>query len=388
MQLSAQVKLQPTAEQKALLLRTLRAANAACNQASQVAWTTRTFRRFPLQKLCYQDLRARFGLGAQMAIRVLAKVADAYRLDRQTERTFRSRGSIAFDRRNLSWAMATGTVSLWTLEGRQRIPYVCGKRQEDLLARQHGETDLAYRDGTFYLLTSCEVPEASQQPVGGVLGVDVGLKNIAYDSDGRRYAGSHALGLRHRHRRLRHRLQVKHTKSAKRLLQKRSRRERRFMTDVNHCVSKQLVTTAEDTCRGIALEDLTGIRRRVSVRRHQRVTLHTWAFGQLRAFIEYKAALRGLLVTLVDPRNTSRTCPRCGHRAKANRKTQAQFSCVRCGFAGPADHIAAENIRRAAVNQPHAACDDVKAPHRKSRHPEGRTATERSCKPSASTEGC
>jgi putative transposase len=388
MQLSAQVKLQPTTEQETLLLRTLWAANAACNYASHVAWTTRTFRRFPLQQRCYQDLRARFGLGAQMAIRVLAKVADAYRMDRQTERTFRSQGSVAFDRRNLSWAVATETVSLWTLEGRQRIPYVCGKRQADLLARQNGETDLAYRDGTFYLLTTCEVPEAGLQTMGEVLGVDVGLKNIAYDSDGRRYAGGHALGLRYRHRRLRHRLQVKHTKSAKRLLRKRSRREHRFMADVNHCVSKQLVTTAQDTRRAIALEDLTGIRRRVSVRRRQRVTLHAWAFGQLRTFVEYKATLRGVPVILVDPRNTSRTCPQCGHIGKANRKTQAQFLCVCCGFAGPADHIAAENIRRAAVNQPHAACDDVKAPHRRSRLAGGRTATERSCKPSAGAESC
>ena len=159
------------------------------------------------------------------------------------------------------------------------------------------------------------------------------------------------------------------------------------MADVNHCVSKQLVTTAEDTGRGIAPEDLTGIRRRVSVRRHQRITLHTWSFGQLRAFVEYKARRQGLPVTLVDPRNTSRTCPTCGQIDKRNRLTQSTFQCVACGFAGPADHIAAENIRRAAINQPHADRDDAKASGGRPQRPVRRTAAERSCTLSASEEG-
>ncbi|MER3402668.1 MAG: transposase, partial [Armatimonadota bacterium] len=75
---------------------------------------------------------------------------------------------------------------------------------------------------------------------------------------------------------------------------------------------------------------------------------------QLRSFIEYKARLAGVPVVIVDPRNTSRTCPACGHVAKANRPTQAEFRCVECGFAGPADAIAAENIRRAVVMRPYA----------------------------------
>ncbi|MER3403220.1 MAG: transposase, partial [Armatimonadota bacterium] len=77
---------------------------------------------------------------------------------------------------------------------------------------------------------------------------------------------------------------------------------------------------------------------------------------QLRSFIEYKARLAGVPVVIVGPRNTSRTCPACGHVAKANRPTQAQFRCVECGFAGPADTIAARNIAsRAVVMRPYAA---------------------------------
>src|SRR6185436_19133857 len=135
-----------------------------------------------------------------------------------------------------------------------------------------------------------------------------------------------------------------------------SGQERRFAKHVNHCLSKRIVAKAERTKRAIALEDLTHIRTQVRARRPQRATLHSWGFAQLRAFISYKAQLCGVPVHLVDPRNTSRTCPACGHCAKENRKTQASFVCTSCGFAGPADVIAARNIaRRAAVNRPHCS---------------------------------
>ena len=86
-----------------------------------------------------------------------------------------------------------------------------------------------------------------------------------------------------------------------------------------------------------------------------RATLCSWAFHQLRAFIAYKAALAGVPLVAVDPRDTSRQCPACGCIDKRNRPSQARFSCIGCGLAGPADTIAAINIgRRAAVNRPHA----------------------------------
>ncbi len=88
----------------------------------------------------------------------------------------------------------------------------------------------------------------------------------------------------------------------------------------------------------------------------QRADLHSWSFRQLRTFITYKAALAGVPLRLADPRNTSRVCHRCGHCDKRNRPTRDDFACIRCGFAGPADHNAAINIgRRAAVSQPYAA---------------------------------
>jgi putative transposase len=143
---------------------------------------------------------------------------------------------------------------------------------------------------------------------------------------------------------------------SRRRLRKLAGQEYRFAKHVNHCLSKRIVAKAECTKQAIALEDLTHIRTRMKARRSQRATLHSWAFAQLRAFITYKAQLRGVPLHFVDPRNTSRTCPSCGHVAKENRKTQASFVCTSCGFAGPADVIAAGNIsRRAAVNRPYCS---------------------------------
>jgi IS605 OrfB family transposase len=186
--------------------------------------------------------------------------------------------------------------------------------------------------------------------------VDLGIVNIAADSDGVTYSGGQVNGLRKRHAQLRARLQSKGTASAKRLLRKRRRKEFRFARDVNHSISKRLVAKAKDTGRGIVLEDLKGIRERITVRKAQRRVQHSWAFHQLGSFIGYKArlAVSRESPSRSSPRDTSRTCPVCSHVAKANRPTQASFLCVSCGFAGPADTIAADNIRRAVVNQPDA----------------------------------
>nr|PZN48536.1 MAG: transposase [Chloroflexota bacterium] len=356
MKLIAQVKLQPAPGQTELLRRTLEVANAAANYVSEVAWETKTFRQYDLHHACYYAVRERYELSAQMTVRLLAKVADAYKLDRKAQRRFHPHGSIAYDNRILAWKLAAQTVSIWTVEGRQTIPFVAGERQLALLPFMQGEADLVYRRGEFYLHQVCEVDEPPVEDVDEFLGVDLGIVNIATDSDGTVHQGKGVKNVRHRRRALREKLQRKGTKSARRRLKKLAGKERRFAANTNHTISKRIVTAAKDTGRGIALEDLSGIRERVTARRAQRATLHSWSFAQLRSFIEYKAALAGVPVVAVDPRNTSRTCPACSHIDKRNRPSQDTFSCVACGHSGLADHIAAVNIsRRAAVNPPHVS---------------------------------
>jgi predicted transposase len=167
MKLIAQVRLYPTKEQYAALKQTLEVANAACNYISRRAWETQTFKRYPLQSLTYYEVRARFGLMAQVVIRCLAKVADAYRLDTQTSRTFRPLGSIAYDDRILSWYTEKNAVSIWTISGREHIPYGAGERQRELLAYRRGETDVVYFNGMFFLLAVCDIRDPDERDVEG-----------------------------------------------------------------------------------------------------------------------------------------------------------------------------------------------------------------------------
>jgi len=358
MLLTVRLKLHPTPAQAEALAATMSAANAACDYLSAAAWKAQSFRQFDLHQRCYRAIRTQFGIGAQMAVRCIAKVAHAYRSDRSAFRTFHARGAVAFDSRNVSFNIAALQISIWTVRGRQRIGFACGERDMRRLATQSGESDLVVRSGIWYLYTTCEVACVAPSAACDILGVDLGLTNLAVDSDGDCFSGSAVSKVRYRHRRLRTKLQRRRSRGARRRLKRLSGREHRFATHINHVVSKQLVAKAERTKRALALEDLRHIRTRVRASRSQRVTLHSWAFAQLRRFVAYKARLRGVMVHLVDPRNTSRTCPACGCVDRNNRKTQAYFVCVSCRFAGHADTIAAIMIgRRADVSRPY--CSDT-----------------------------
>lgn len=353
MKLTIGLKLKPTKEQVTALRETLERANEAANECSRIAWEHKIFAQFQLHKLAYSVIREKYGLSAQVAVRVIAKVADAYKLDKKTLRVFHKHGSIAFDERILRYG--EDYVSIWTLGGREKIPFVCGAREKKLLANRQGESDLAYRGGKWFLFATINVVEQSPYNPDDYLGVDLGIARIATDSDGQSFSGSHIKNLRKRHLRLRQKLQSKQTKSAKRRLRERRRKEALFSKDVNHQISKQIVDKAKRTNRGIALEELKGMRSRVRVKKAQRSELSSWSFGQLRTFIEYKAKIAGVPVVTINPRNTSRECSSCGHISKSNRRSQKVFKCQDCGHSRNADVNAALNIRsRAAVNQPNA----------------------------------
>jgi len=347
--LIAQVKLLPTKEQAQALKETLERANTACDAISVAAWHSKTFGQYAIHKLIYHNIKESFGLSAQVVVRCIAKVADAYKLDKKTKRTFKTYGAIAFDDRILSWQTDRQLVSIWTVAGREKIPYACGERQKRLLESRIGETDLVHRKGKFYLLAVCEVPEPTGADIDDVLGVDFGIARLAADSDGQSYSGEQIEAKRRWYADRRATLQKVGTRSAKRKLKKMSGRQRRYQADVNHVISKRLVEKAKDTTRAIAVEDLTHIRKRAKVRKSQRAKHSNWAFRQLRTFVEYKATVAGVSVLHVDPRNTSRTCSACGHCVKVNRKSQSEFVCKVCHHSQNADLNDALNIRSLGI---------------------------------------
>ncbi|MDH6218532.1 RNA-guided endonuclease InsQ/TnpB family protein [Streptomyces pseudovenezuelae] len=366
MKLAVRVKLLPTPEQASALEATLRACNEAANWLSSEAFTQQVTSRAGLQASAYADLRAR-GLSAQPALHVVRKVADAYaalkakvwagnlgapgseRCARSTSKpiTFGSGAAQPFDDRCLSWQVSAATVSTWTVGGRLKgIAFAGHPKQVELLARyRRGESDLLYRNGQWYLTATCEIPEVDEnKSPAGLIGVDLGIVNIATTSTGKRHRGRRLNRCREQDRKLRGKLQRKGTKSAKRRAKRHAGREARRARDINHKISKCILAEAQRTGRGIALEDLGGIRERVRLKKPQRVRLHSWAFHRLGQFIAYKAKRVGVPVVQVDPAHTSRECSRCHHVDRRNRPSQAVFVCGYCGFAEHADLNASHNI--------------------------------------------
>jgi putative transposase len=388
--LMVKVRVLPTADEAAALGATLRTCNASASWLSGRMHELRVRGKYEAQKRFYSDLKTRFGLSAQPTIRVIGKVVDAYttlkaNIDAgnygppgSAKRTtvaatpirFRADAAQPFDARCLSWQIPEvvggreATVSIWTTAGRLKGVRVLAATRDLVLLRTLpiGETELICRDGKWYLYATVAAPEAPQaEPVNGFLGVDVGIVNIATSSDGQRAAGARLNRYRKRQLSLRKRLQAKKTSSARHLLKKRRRKEARFAADVNHQISKRIVAEAQRTGRGIAIEQLTGIRSRVRLRKPQRAAMHSWGFAQLAGFLAYKAKAAGVAFVEVDPAYTSQTCSACGWVDKRNRRNQSEFECCRCGFVGHADHNAATNIatrgveRWGEVMRPHAA---------------------------------
>lgn len=347
MKLTAPLQLVLTPDQHDTLVRTMTRANEACDYISQVAWENQTFAQFKLHKLAYHAAKEQFSLSAQMVVRCISKVTDAYKLDKETQRTFRAAGAIAYDERILTYNLKANTVSLWTLDGRLKgIPFRCGKRQRALLQTQQGESDLCLVRGSFYLNAVCNVEEPEPGDITGVLGVDLGIVKIATTSDGESFCGKQVEAVRQRQQVLRSALQAKGTPSAKRHLKKLSGKQSRFQKYENHVISKQLVAVAKGTNRAIGLEDLSGINKRVGkrLRKTQRAKHTNWSFHQLRFCITYKAAVAGVPLVVVDPRYTSQRCHCCGHTERANRRSQESFVCQGCGHEANADVNGARNI--------------------------------------------
>lgn len=363
-----QVKLLPDARQHDALRETLTVCNREATRVAGVAFERQIFRNFDLRKVTYGEV-TEAGLGSQVAQLTIKKVADAYTTLRANLRNgrygrpgskrrakveskplvFRDDAAHPFDDRCLSWSHDQQTVSIWTTQGRVKDIRFVGSPDQLKLLREHrrGESDLIYRDGQWFLMASIRIEPAPTLEPTGWLGGDMGVVTILHTSDNQNWAGGAVTARRAKNQRVRTTCQKKGSKSAKRRLKARRRRESRFVRDVNHQISKRVVETAKRTGHGIALEDLTGIRARVRHRKPQRSTFHSWAFRQLGDFIAYKAQQAGVPVVWVDPAYTSQTCSACGHRDKQNRPDQATFACRRCGTLLNADHNAAINIAAA-----------------------------------------
>lgn len=174
MKLTMQLKLLPTPEQSTVLLDTMARFNAAASYAAEVAYTDKVFSQPSIHGRCYAEIRKRFGLSAQMAVRAIGKAVETFKRDKSICPTFRPLGAITYDQRILSFK-GLDKVSLWTMTGRMLLPLAYGEYQGERFDRMKGQVDLVYRNGQFYLYATVDMPDGTQVEPADWLGVELGI---------------------------------------------------------------------------------------------------------------------------------------------------------------------------------------------------------------------
>jgi putative transposase len=254
--------------------------------------------------------------------------------------------SVRYNQRVITYYLKHGKVSLATINGRIKATFQIPEYYQEYINWEVRSSTLKYdsRKDVFFLhiILRKESPKGSGDKV---LGIDRGIVNIAVCSNNVFFNGKHIKNVRGKYAFLRSKLQSKGTKSAKRFLRKISRKEKRFVTNVNHCISKTIVNTPYDI---FALEDLTSIRVQSRKGKEFNRKLNNWSFYQLAQFLEYKAEAIGKAIIYIDPRYSSQKCSKCGNIKKSNRKGNS-YHCS-CGFDIHADLNASRNIAQAGIS--------------------------------------
>ena len=382
MQVTIKVKLKITnSETASNFSKTMEQYRQACNYVSEYIFNHDfDMKQSRLNKELYSELRNLFSLKSQMAQSVIRTVIARYKTvksqmlrrpykyqDQNTGEWHRETRNlnwlckpISFNRpqvdlqRNRDWSyLSNGQLSINTLDGRVKASPVChGFSQYFDGTWKFGLAKLLKSGNKWYLHISAtkEVADFDKQTVKHVVGIDRGLRFLAttYDEQGNTafFDGKAIMRKRAKYQKLRATLQAKGTKSAKRRLKKLSGRENRWMSDVNHRLSKTLVQRyGADTL--FVLENLNGVSfERADLPKALRNQNKSWAFYQLEQFLTYKAHLNNCEVVEVSAKYTSQRCPKCGVIKKDNRNHgKHEYHCINCGYRSNDDRIGAMNIQ-------------------------------------------
>ena len=360
MTVTAKLKILPNIGDSHLLADTMHTYKIACNFVSEYIYRTRSLKHRKLHDALYRELRERFDLRSQMAQSVIKTVVARYKaaLTSQGEwvkvRFQRPECDLVWNR---DYSLKNDTFSVNTLNGRIKVRYATSGMERYLDGSwKFGTAKLITRHGKWYLHipVSKDIPELQPEEVVHIVGVDLGINFLAtaYDSTGKTtfFDGRAVKQKRAQYQETRKQLQKRQTPSARRRLKRIGSRENRWMSDMNHQISKALVSQNPKGTLFV-LEDLTGIRtatERVALKnRYEQVS---WAFYDLSRKVEYKAQLYGSKAIAVDPKHTSQTCPKCGHTHHLNRdKKTHMFTCRSCGYRSNDDRIGAMNLHRKGI---------------------------------------
>ena len=270
MNITMKVKLNTNELHHSALLRTMNTFNDVCNNISFQAFEAKEYQKVQLHHIVYKGQREALpDFSSQLVIRAIGVVSDSYRVKRNKHQQnyFKKTSAVVYDDRVITFR-DSGTVNIWTNDGRMEIPIQVYDKEK--FKYRKGQVDLVYQNGKFFLLCNLELPVLEKYDALGVIGVDLGVNNIAVTSQGDVFSGEAIEKKRKQYHNHRRRLQMRGTHSAKRRMKTSGQKESRFRKDVNHVISKLLVTKAKALGYALALEELTHINKRVTVRRINR----------------------------------------------------------------------------------------------------------------------
>ena len=363
-------KINPTHEQVVKIETTLQAFAEACNYINEVVDPKLTH-NVTIQNQVYGEVRERFGLSSNLAIRAINRVSSNRKTAKRMGKPVRKflPTSADYDARIFSFREKDWSVSLTLVSGRERFLVDVGSYQKGKLSgfSPTSATLVKHQNGTYSVNIQVKNDAPSPQKSQDVIGVDLGRRDVAVTSEGESFSGQQITQVRDKYSKVRASLQKKASEGtrstrrrARQILQRLSGRERRFQSWVNPKVSKHIVGKAKEAGCSIAIEDLTGIRERTNEQprsKTERRRSNSWAFFQLRTFLDYKALGAGVEVIKVNPAYTSQTCHKCLHihpvKGKSYRNGKT-FNCQHCNWKGDADFNGANVIKLlgASVNSP------------------------------------
>lgn len=220
---------------------------------------------------------------------------------------------------------------------------------------EKGRCTIIKDDDAWYASVSVEYPIKEEYDAKGVLGVDLGIRQIAVLStpDGtvnRFYGGGMLCRARELDTRREALMEQKNgDNTVYRALQRVAGKESRFMHDVNHKIAAEIVELAKHYRYAVAVENLKGLRKGRASKTLRRM-LHRWAYRDLCDKLEYKAEAEGVPLEYVDPRSTSKTCSGCGEKNEVG--GSKQYTCNECGVELNRDLNAARNIAARCDSSP------------------------------------
>lgn len=151
------LKLEPTPAQQQALTTTMQAFNQGCQYVGELAFQHHLANKIALQPMVYQELRLRFGLSSQMAVRAISSACESYKTNKEVAPHFEASDPMILDARLMSFKGLTD-VSLLCLTGRQLVPFRFIRYQAARKDRIAGQSDLFLRDNTFFLEVHIELP--------------------------------------------------------------------------------------------------------------------------------------------------------------------------------------------------------------------------------------